>query len=241
MTLKRLLWVLVLAGCLAAPSVWARGNLSQPLTVLVIPARHTMVQLGTDMIQRNYAVLVAYRGEAATANPALYVWDGKEWREISLEDFRASSYLKRPASRIVLVGNDEILPSVLLDAASDASRLVLSIPTIETAQVVNDLGKVFDFKSSDWSWFASRYGLTLTDENQELRTVSWYDKPYNRSGGEAVVREPTVAPPKEVSATGIPREEDIPAAQVIGETDSAPVPSESGWSESAETTPGTIK
>ena len=231
-SLKRLVWLLVMAGSLVAPPAWARGNLSPTLTVLVAPARYTMMQVGMDMIQRHYVVLVSYQGDAQTANPALHVWDGNEWRALTLDEFRTSSYLKYPPARMVLVGDEATLPSVLAEAAAEASRLVLAVPSQDTAEVVNAMGKVFSFKSSEWGWFARRYGLELSDENQELRSVSWYDKPHGRSGGEAVVAVPAPS-----SVAVIPREEDIPAATVVVDAPAEDAESAMrGWDESAETT-----
>lgn len=226
MTLKRLMLVFLVAGCVAAPSALARGNLSRSLTVVAVPSRYTTVQVGMDVIQRHYVVLVAYQGEADTADPALHVWDGKAWRAITLDDLRTSSYLKAAPGRIVLVGDDATLPVVLAEAASQASRLVMGVPSQDTATIVNALGKVLSFRRSEWDWFAERYGLELSDDNAELRTVSWYDKPHNRSGGEAVAEPPATGSP----AT-MPREEDIPAATVVISPAAATA---AAWDESAE-------
>jgi hypothetical protein len=233
MTLKRLMLVCLIAGCMAAPSAMARGNLSKTLTVLVIPSRYTTVQVGMDMIQRHYVVLVAYQGEAATSNPALHVWDGKAWRPLSLDQFRQSTYLKSAPGRIIMVGDDATLPTVLAEAAGEASRIVMGVASQDTTAVINSLGKVLSFRRSEWDWFAKRYGLELSDENAELRKMSWYDKPYNRSGGEAVVD--SAQQPKAMTGE-MPKEDDIQPAVVVSGDASTSEPSPADWQESAVAT-----
>jgi hypothetical protein len=228
-TLKRLVVAFLLVGCLTAPAARARGNLGRTLTVVVVPARFNSVQLGMDLIQRHYAVLVAYQGAAATQSPVLHVWDGLEWRQIGLDDFRSSAYLRRVPGRIVLVGDESTLPAVLAEKAGEASPLVMSVPSQDVAAMVNALGKVFSFRQSEWAWFAKRYGMELSDDNAQLRAVSWYDKPHRLANGEvdAGARSATGA----AAVSDMPREADIPAADVY--QDPAPM---SSWREGAEAT-----
>ena len=227
MKLKRLMLVLMLAACAAAPSSWARGNLSRTLTVLVVPSRFSTVQLGMDVIQRHYVVLVAYQGEAQTRNPALHVYDGQAWRTISLDEVRNSSYLARTPGRIVLVGDDVTLPRVLAEAAVEAAPVLLPISSLDTASIVNDMGSMLGFRRSEWAWFAHRYGLELTDDNAQLRARSYYDTPHDLKGGAA-------PPPKAAEAVvpqAMPREDDIPAAVVVDDDEAR---TRAAFDESAE-------
>ena len=146
--------------------------------ILVVPAHYTVLQVGFDTLNREGGVLVVYQGEAATAEPALHVWDGMDWIHISLDEFGTSAYLSGTLGRIIMVGDDTLLPGSLVDSAMGINSVkVLQIPTQDTAGLLNSLGKVYGFSSRDWEWYAGRYRLDLSDTNADMRHISYYDQP----------------------------------------------------------------
>jgi hypothetical protein len=152
-----------------------------PLTMLVVPARYSVLQVMFDVLQFRPAVLVSYQGDAAGAGPLLHAWNGQEWVYISMEDFSAANFSQITPSRAVLIGDENTLPQSLI-TASAWCPLVMSVPAVDNATLINSLGKVFRFRSSEWKWFAERYNLKLDDLNAEVRAESWYDQPFEDPG-----------------------------------------------------------
>lgn len=156
--------------------VVAHAAPGQGYTLVVAPARYSVLQVGFDVVARNPAVLVSYQGEASSPEPALHAWNGTEWVHISLQDFREVSFLEKMPSRTVLIGDDKTLPSVLADAAS-WSPDIIRVTSLTTSSLVNEFGRIFEWSPSEWKWFSERFNLTLEDESEPLRKSSWYDQP----------------------------------------------------------------
>ena len=171
--------VLVMAcAVLGAGVALGMGTGPSRLTLLVAPARHNTLQVAFDVLARENAVLVAYQGDAASAHPVLHVWNGQEWLQITPEEFGSLSFLRTVPSRILMVGDDALLPPVLADAAMAHKGIrVMQVPSQDTATVVNSIGQVLGFSRGDWAWFAARYRLDLKDVNASIRDRSWYDQP----------------------------------------------------------------
>lgn len=148
---------------------------AQAFTLIVAPARYSVVQVTQDILRRTPAVLVSYQGEATTPDPTLFAWNGSEWVPVSLSDYRQASFLQRVPDQVVLIGGRDLLPQVLVDSSAWASR-VERISSLETSDLVNEFGRILNWKTSEWNWFSKRYNLTLTDEAAERRKSSWYDQ-----------------------------------------------------------------
>lgn len=161
-------WILVL---LVVPALQ-----SSAYTLIVAPARYSVMQVAQDVLQRVPAVLVSYQGEATTAEPVLHAWNGREWLPVTLKDFREVNFLQKMPSRTILIGSDDVLPKVLLDAASWSPRID-RITDMTTGGLVNDFGRLLEWSDQDWQWFSRRYNLTLIDEAAPRRASSWYDQP----------------------------------------------------------------
>ncbi len=172
---SRIVGLLVLL--VTATSCLAMAPRPQTITLLVVPARFSVLQIAFDVSSRRPAVIVSYQGDADTEEPLLHAWDGNEWKYVSNEDYEQARFLQRIPTQVILVGDEHQLPEVLV-AASSWCPLVMSIPSIDTATLINSLGKVFGFRSSDWKWFSNRYNLDLLDLNADERKESWYDGSY---------------------------------------------------------------
>lgn len=170
-SLRRRVLGLSLLGALLV-SAWP----AHAFTLIVAPARYSVMQVAMDVLQRSPAVLVSYQGEPDSAEPRLHAWNGKEWVAVSMKDFREASFLQRVPDGTVLIGNDDVLPKVLQDAASWSPR-VDRVTDLSTGALVNEFGRVLKWRTADWKWFAKRYNLDLKDESEPRRRSSWYDQP----------------------------------------------------------------
>ena len=163
-------WV---AMCMLPAVGFAQGS----STLLVVPARYSVIQVAFDMAQRFPVTVVSYQGDATTEAPVLHAWNGSEWVALKTEDYEQGSFLQATPARVVVVGDEKLAPPMLTSAVAAWCPQVDNVASVETAPLVNEMGKIFDFSSYDWSWFAKRYNLTLQDQNAERRSKSWYDRP----------------------------------------------------------------
>ena len=164
-------------GLVAALLLPAMGATEGSATLLVVPARYSVIQVAFDMAQRFPVSIVSYQGDASTAEPVLHAWNGAEWVAVAVADYEQGNFLQVSPSRVVVVGDEKLAPPVLTSAASVWCPQVVNVASVETAPLVNEMAKLFTFSRYDWDWFARRYNLKLQDENAERRSKSWYDRP----------------------------------------------------------------
>jgi hypothetical protein len=192
---------LAVAGIAAGLQGAAWGMATRPVeqpTVLVVPGLHIPVlKVGFDVLQSRNVVLVSYQQAQGRPEPVLHVWNGTAWVSISMQDYEAFRYLRLPPGAVVLVGGDAAIPPSLAVAAwQDQLRIkVLQIPTVQTAELLNELGRIFHFNRREWEWYAARYQLEISDANQALRGRSFYDQgPLVRPGAQPKSRAATATP-----------------------------------------------
>lgn len=182
-------WVFALAIVLGL--VIGAGAMAPPrsmLTLVVIPERYSVVQVAMDLEHTRSVVLVSYRGGSEDASEVrLHAWDGSAWIPISTESFSQATFLRVPPRRAVLVGDESLLPRVLVDGVGWCSQ-VWQVPSVRTDDLVNSFGKIFSFRKSEWEWFAGRYKLDLEDLHQDVRKDSWYFHPYIEDSVEMLPR-----------------------------------------------------
>jgi len=210
------------------------------VTLLVVPARYSVMQVAFDLAQKYAVVLVSYQGDASSETPLLHAWNGKEWIKIGADDYANASFLQVPPGEALLIGDEKLLPPVLASSIKGWCPKVTTIPSIDTAVLVNSFAKEFSFKPAEWEWFARRYNLTLIDENVPRRKASWYDRPayedeytpkVNRWFGrrkaapaseqtaEPIISAPEVAPVEKGAVEAPVQSQQIPAG-----ADEAPAP-----------------
>ena len=145
--------------------------------LLVAPARVNVMQVAFDVANRYSTVMVSYQGKADS--PKLHAWNGMEWLPLPLEDYRSGAFLVAYPERVVFLGDDALLPPVLKDVSAWCGQTA-QFGNLETADLVNDLGRFLPFTPADWRWFAGRYNLTLENQNaaaaEAARKSSWYDE-----------------------------------------------------------------
>lgn len=172
---RKVLVALALLACLlASPSMALTPG---RMTMLVVPARYSVMQVAFDLAQKYAVVLVSYQGDASSEAPLLHAWNGKEWIKISADEYAHASFLQVTPGEALLVGDETLLPPVLAASISGWCPKVTTIPSIDTATLVNTFAREFSFKPGEWEWFSRRYNLTLNDENAPRRNTSWYDRP----------------------------------------------------------------
>ena len=170
---------------------WAMARQPANPVLVVIPDRYATVQLGMDLIAQREVVLVSYKGGSAD-QPVLHAWNGREWVYVNLQDYRDAAFLKVLPSEAILVGDEETLPRVLLEATDWCSR-IWEVPSTQTSDLVNAFGRVFSFNSREWLWYSQRYNLDVDSDKQR---DSWYFHPYVTApaAGGAPVAVPPAAP-----------------------------------------------
>ena len=164
----------LLASLFVSPSM---ALMPGRLTLLVVPARYSVMQVAFDLAQKYAIVLVSYQGDASSEAPLLHAWNGKEWIKISTDDYAKASFLQVTPGEAFLIGDEKLLPPILASSIAGWCPKVTTIPSIDTTVLVNFFAKEFSFKRDEWEWFARRYNLTLYDENESRRNASWYDRP----------------------------------------------------------------
>jgi len=173
--------------------VAAGGAAAQDL--FVAPARYSVLQVLFDVIRIRPAGLVSYQGNARSERPALHAWTGEEWVPVPLEKFRDGSFAAVKPARIALLGDAELLPPVLAEAAQLLAPVVVNWTDLDNAAIINAAGRWLNFTTSEWAWFAGRYRMNLSDANEPRRRDSWYYHPHPELRRDLRIRRAGSPPP----------------------------------------------
>ena len=214
---RKVLLTLALLACMMVSSAVALTP--GRVTMLVVPARYSVMQVAFDLAQKYAVVLVSYQGDASSEAPLLHAWNGREWIKISADEYANASFLQVTPGEALLIGDESLLPPVLASSISGWCPKVTTIPSIDTATLVNTFAKEFSFKPGEWDWFARRYNLTLNDENAPRRNTSWYDRPtyedeYTPKVDRWFRRRPPVQVPEETMEPAPVEPEVVPQVEV---------------------------
>lgn len=157
---------------------------AREFSLVVAPARFSVIQVLFDVVDRRPAVLVSYQRAASTEEPLLHVWDGVSWNPLSLHALGELGFLERTPDRVILIGDDLLVPEAVRDTLTGTVSDIVVIRDLENASLLNELGRVFSWSGREWSWFAGRYNLDMEDEASVIRGRSWYDRqgPMPRQG-----------------------------------------------------------
>lgn len=148
---------------------------SPAYTLIVSPARYSVLQFAFDVLSKTPSVLVSYQGEGAASTPVLHAWNGSEWVLVSMKDYREGNFLQRTPDRVILIGDDTILPASIVESSAWVSDVV-RVRELTSSSLVNEFGHILKWSDSEWAWFSKRYNLTLRDESEARRKSSWYDR-----------------------------------------------------------------
>lgn len=166
--------VLVPAFVFVCVSAWGRAPAPQPLTLLVIPERVNLVQVSFDVVDKRPVALVSYRRNRA-GETILHAWTGSRWLPIEMAEYDQGGFLVRQPDRIVLVGDERLLPPAVV-TQSQWGPMVLGIGATDTDEFLNQLGRLLEFTPGEWRWFASRYNMAIEDVSPPREHRSWYEQ-----------------------------------------------------------------
>ncbi|HMP73694.1 MAG TPA: hypothetical protein PKE55_10570 [Kiritimatiellia bacterium] len=195
-----------------ASTAWDRGY-----TLIVAPARYSVIQLMFDVIDQRPAVLVAYQmNPADPADVVLHTWNGREWLGLDPADFQSLRFVLSPPTRTVLIGSLALVPPSVGQAVESMPN-PLVIRDVTNPGILNGLDRAFSWRRAEWRWFTARYNLDLEDEAAALRNESWFDQPgpivrdpdLNPIQGAAIRARGQAAPPAQFESR------DLPAAPVV--------------------------
>jgi hypothetical protein len=211
--LRSMLALLVLASGLVLAG---RGAVAgSPADILVVPARKLSVRLGFHLMQVREVGLVSYRTLPGREEPLMHVWNGRDWVEIGLEEFRAGSFLPATPRRLFIVGDRSVLPASLAVDPVWCGQ-VYRLETLAISELINGFGRAMRFTGKEWKWIARQWDLSLTDENAEQRRWGRFGPPGRRAPANAVplpaAGEPTASSPAEATEApaAAPAEEPAP-------------------------------
>lgn len=152
-------------------------SMSSPAyTLMVAPARYSVLQVAFDVLARTPSVLVSYQVHPGSSEPVLHAWNGSEWVLLSEKDYREGNFLQQSPDRVVLLGDDATLPASLVESSTWVPEVV-RVRDLNTRSIVNEFGHMLKWRAAEWNWFAKRYNLELRDEAEARRKSSWYDQP----------------------------------------------------------------
>lgn len=175
----RVLFCLSLGFLLELAGTGTRAAPAQEPTLLVVPARLPLVQLAFDLLELRPVVVLSYRGDSRAAEPLLFVWTSGAWQYVSPDDFRERSFVAAWPRRVVMIGDDQTLPKLLVDEAGWGAE-VTRLKSLQSAELINGLDPLFHFSAREWKWLARRYDLTIRDVNVPRRKANPYDIPRSK-------------------------------------------------------------
>ena len=173
--MKRYVSLLVL-GLMSLMQGWSMGGVSSSgVSILLVPAKPNLVQVGRDLATMGKAVMVSYATNVSPSEPFLHIWGGEQWLPVSGERFTSGNFLRNTADQVIVVGPEDDRTAFLIETALGWCPEVLHMSTLEVTPLINQLGKVYDFSKGDWEWLAERYQLQLTDLTADTPRESWYE------------------------------------------------------------------
>lgn len=146
------------------------------ITLVMIPREDSVVRVGMDLANRYPTLLISYRLGADGA-VSLHGWTGTEWVNVSSDAYKAGAFFNNGPTDAVLVEKEgQPFPDALLPAESWCPS-IHKVATVDTRPLLHLIGQHYNFKYSDWKWFASNYKMAIEDINPEGLNVAWYNKP----------------------------------------------------------------
>lgn len=151
------------------------GKPPEGISLILVPAQPAMVQLGKDVAEAGHAILMTYADSTSPDEPFIHIWDGSRWLHVSPEKYRKGDFIRNRASNLLIVGKENVLTAGLIEQGFNWSPEVLHVGSLNVTELINQIGKLYDFNRREWEWFAKRYDLTLEDAGSATEQISWYD------------------------------------------------------------------
>jgi hypothetical protein len=146
------------------------------VTLVMVPREDSVIRVGMDIANRYPTLLISYQvGGGGVVS--LHGWTGTEWVNVTPEAFKEGAFFNTAPTDAVLVEKDgQPIPEMLVPSEAWCFS-VHKISTIDTRPLLHLIGRHYNFKYSDWKWFASNYKLSIEDINPEELNIAWYNKP----------------------------------------------------------------
>jgi len=158
----------LIALAVIGTSEYATAGSATPESILVMPARKRVVHLAFQLARCKDIGLVTYN-TTPSSDPLIHVWNGQEWVQITVEDFAQGSFMSGGEPRHVFILGDLSQLPAHMTATPGWCKDVQKISSLDTAFLINQLGKTLNFSSTQWTWLAEVNGLKLKDLNFERR------------------------------------------------------------------------
>jgi hypothetical protein len=156
-------------------SLGAFAERKDEVTLMLVPREDSVVRVGLDIASRYPTLLISYKLMPNNA-VSLHGWNGKEWVNVSKNDFREGNFFRTgPDSALIVEAEDAPLPVAFVPSA-EWCESVYKITTTETRPLLHLIGQYYDFKYKDWQWFSENYNMSMEAINPEGLNVSWYHK-----------------------------------------------------------------
>lgn len=176
MTIKKLLGTAFIALAVMATSDCVTAATATPDSIIVMPARKRVVQLAFQMSRCKDIGMVTYNTSPALATPLIHVWTGSEWVQITVDEFVQGTFMTGEPKHVFLLGDSTMMPAQMIDAPTWCKD-THKITSLETAALINQIGKVLKFSPRQWTWLAQENGLSVKDQNAERRRYGRWGAP----------------------------------------------------------------
>ena len=172
MRAKQFILSAVLVLCMSAAAFASRKN---EVTLLIVPRDEQAVRIGRDIAGKFPTLLLSYR-IAPGGNYSLHGWNGREWLNVTPEDYREGLFFRAgPETALIVEKAGAPVPPGLVPPASWCST-VYKVGTTEVRPLLHLVGRHFDFSHKEWKWFADSYKFSVEDINPEGLNIAWYHR-----------------------------------------------------------------
>lgn len=145
------------------------------VTLLMVPRNNSGTRVGLDIANRYPTLLISYK-VMPNQSISLHGWTGKEWVNVSLDDFHGGNFFRTgPDSALVVEEEGKPVPESIIPPA-DWCDSAYKITTAEERPLLHLIGQYYDFKHKDWQWFSENYKMSMEAINPEGLNVAWYHK-----------------------------------------------------------------
>ena len=154
----------------------AEAAKSKRTSLLVIPARQTIVQLGFNMAALRPVTLVSYESLTDLDDPAMHIWDAKtsEWVATTLGEYAIDPLVGSPRHVFVVGASEDA--SRLAGSAPDGSKLV-TVNSMSVMNIINAMNQSLSVTTVEWDRLARWHGLKTQDMNYDRRRYGRYGRP----------------------------------------------------------------
>lgn len=164
---------MAIAGCQTFEGVGRQRS-----TLLVVPARYTVVQFAFDMTYLRPVTVVSYTHTTNSPVPMIHVWRPakREWLAVSGESISDGSIFRVKPEAVVLAGEEDELPASIARGCA-WSKDVYRVSLLDYVSLVNTMDQCCSFTTSEWRLLSKRYQLKLKDRNALRRRYGRYGIP----------------------------------------------------------------